>query len=396
MALEQTWRWFGPNDPITLNEIKQTGATGIVSALHQIPTGDVWPVDEIKKRKNLIENDGLSWSVVESLPVHEDIKKRKKGFKKYIDTYIESLRNLGECGVDTICYNFMPVLDWTRTGLNILFDDGTITTNFELKVFAAFDLFILKRKDAEKDYTEDLIKNAEKYFKGLNEVQKNEIIHTILFGLPGSGETFTITQLKEFINEYKEIDEKSFRQNLFEFLKEIIPASQEAGIFMAIHPDDPPKKLLGLPRIVSNKNDIGQLLSSVDLINNGLTFCTGSLGAGKQNDLVDIAKNFSSKINFIHLRNVTKKGEGDFIEDNHLGGDVDMFNIMKLLVIEQKKRIEIKTANSRMPMRPDHGHLMLDDQHLRNFYPGYSLYGRMKGLAELRGLELGILNSINS
>lgn len=390
MALEQTWRWFGPQDPILLAEIKQTGAAGIVTALHHIPIGAAWPVGEILKRKKIIAAEGLAWSVAESVPVHEDIKKRKGNYRQYLENYEASIRNLGQCGIDIICYNFMPVLDWSRTDLNVEFKDGSITTQFEAKAFAAFDIFILQRPHAEKDYRQEQINNARQYFESLNESQREKLKHTVLLGLPGSLEAYTLDKLESALREYDEMGDDALRENLYGFIKQIIPVAEEAGVLMAIHPDDPPWPLLGLPRVVSNKQDIEQILSVIASPSNGITFCTGSLGAGFENNLIEMAENFAQRVNFIHLRNVTRNKDGDFIEDNHLDGDVDMYGVMKALLIEQKRRVDTGRKDSRMPMRPDHGHLMLPDQNRQGIYPGYSLFGRMRGLAELRGLELGI------
>jgi mannonate dehydratase len=393
-GFEETWRWFGPNDPITLNEIKQTGATGIVTALHQVPVGDVWTVEDITKRKQLIEADGLTWSVVESVPVHENIKKRKGNCEELIANYKQSILNLGACGIKTVCYNFMPVLDWSRTDLNVQFRDGSITTKFEIKAFAAFDLFILKRKGAEKSYTREQIIESEEFYKSLNNNDIKRLTDTVLLGLPGSFETYTLDEFKTVLSEYDDIDESALQQNLFHFLKEVIPAAEQAGVFMTIHPDDPPLSLLGLPRIVGSIRNIKQLLETVDSPNNGLTLCTGSLGAGYKNDLVAITESFVDKINFVHLRNVNRNSNGDFLEENHLEGEIDIYGVMKALLIEQKKRTDEGRNNMRMPMRPDHGHLMLYDQKREGMYPGYSLIGRMKGLAELRGMEVGIKRSL--
>ncbi|MGH7600025.1 MAG: mannonate dehydratase [bacterium] len=393
MPFEQTWRWFGPQDPILLAEIKQTGATGIVTALHHIPSGARWPVDEILKRKKIIEANGLKWSVAESVPVHEDIKKRNGHYRQYIENYQTSIRNLGQCGVDTVCYNFMPVLDWSRTDLNVEFKDSSITTKFEAKAFAAFDIFILKRPNAEKDYRQEQIKNAGQYFAGLTESQKEKLQQTVLLGLPGSLAAYTLEEFRSALSEYNEIGATELRENLYAFIQAIIPVAEECGVSMAIHPDDPPRPLLGLPRVVCNKKDIEQVLSVSDSPANGITFCTGSLGAGFENNLVDMAESFAPRINFIHLRNVSRNADGDFIEDNHLDGDVDMYGVMKALLVEQQRRVEAGRKDTRLPMRPDHGHLMLPDRHRQGIYPGYSLFGRMRGLAELRGLELGIRRS---
>jgi mannonate dehydratase len=394
-GFEQTWRWFGPNDPITLKEIKQTGATGIVTALHQIPVGDIWTLNEIIKRKSLIDSSGLTWSVVESVPVHENIKKRKGNFEELIENYKQSIINLGDCDIHTICYNFMPVLDWSRTDLNVEFKDGSITTKFEFKALAAFDLFILKRTNAEMDYSKEQISEASEFFEKLDGSQKEKLTNTILLGLPGSLEAYTLDEFKMALSEYNNIDETVLQQNLFMFLKEVIPAAEKAGVFMTIHPDDPPFSLLGLPRVVGSKEQIKQLLDAVDSPYNGLTLCTGSLGAGFNNDLIDITESFISRINFVHLRNVVRNSNGDFLEDNHLEGDTDIYTVMKYLLLEQKKRTDEGRKNKQMPLRPDHGHLMLSDQNRKDFYPGYSLVGRMKGLAELRGLEVGIRRSLN-
>jgi mannonate dehydratase len=394
MALEQTWRWFGPKDPISLKEIKQTGVSGIVTALHHIPTGEIWPVDEIIKRKEIIEAEGFKWSVAESIPVHEDIKKRTGKYKLYIENYKQSIRNLGKCGVDIVCYNFMPVLDWSRTDLKVIFRDGSITTKFEANVMAAFDIYILKRPEAEKNYSKEQISNAEKYFKYLNEVQKEKLIETVLLGFPGSGEAYTLKGLKSAISKYNEIGDKDLRVNLYQFIKEVTPTAEESGVLLGIHPDDPPWSLFGLPRIVSNKEDIEQILKTSDSHFNGITLCTGSFGASSQNDLVDMANSFAKRINFIHLRNVTRDKDHNFTEEYHLDGDVDMYGVMKALVLEQKRRIDQGRKDFRMPFRPDHGNLMIPDMDRKNVYPGYSLFGRMRGLAELRGLELGIRKSL--
>jgi mannonate dehydratase len=393
-TLEPTWRWFGPNDPIKLEYIKQTGAAGIVNSLHQIPPGKVWTTDEIIKRKQFIESKGLRWSVVESIPVHDDIKKRDGNYKVHLEKYKESIRNIGKCGIDVVCYNFMPVIDWARTDFYFKFRDGSLTSKFELKVFAAFDIFVLKRLNSKEIYKEKVIEEAEEYFNALNKEQKEKLTEAILLPFPGTEDSLTIERFKSSLEEYKDIDDYALRENLYHFIKEVIPVAEESEVFLGIHPDDPPIHLLGLSRIVSNKNDIKNLLEAYDSPNNGLTLCTGALGAGYNNDIVDIAKSFSSRINFIHLRNVKRKENGDFEEDNHLEGDIDLFGVMKALVQEQQKRIRDGRGNTRMPFRPDHGHLMFDDIGTQKYYPGYSLSGRMKGLAEMRGLELGVRRSL--
>ncbi len=394
MALEETWRWFGPQDPISLKEIRQTGARGVVTALHHIPVGEVWSVDEITRRQALIESEGMRWSVVESLPVHEDIKKRSGNYQRYVDNYRESLRNLGRCGIDIVCYNFMPVLDWSRTDHHVEYKDESITAKFESHVFAAFDLFVLQRRHAERDYTDEQLAKARHYYKGLTEEQKDRLTRTVLLGFPGSLEAYTLQGLRDAIGGYGEIGDGELRLNLYAFIKDIIPTGEEAGIFMAIHPDDPPWSLLGLPRVVCNEADVEGLLGVSDSSSNGITLCTGSFGAGFANELVHLASRFARRVNFIHLRNVSRNSEGDFLEEDHLGGDIDMYGVMKALVLEQKRREEEGSKNRRMPFRPDHGHLMLPDMPRQGIYPGYSLFGRMRGLAELRGLELGIRRSL--
>jgi mannonate dehydratase len=394
VGFEQSWRWFGPNDPVSLKEIKQTGATGIVSALHHITTGEIWSVEEILKRKKIIESEGFRWTVVESVPVHENIKKKKDNYKQLIENYKQTIKNLGECGIDTVCYNFMPVLDWSRTDLKVEFRDGSITTKFEAKAFAAFDLFILNRENADKNYSKEQIKKAKEYFGSLNEDQKKKLKDTVLLGLPGSLEAYTLDEFKLALSEYDNIDEKTLRNNLRYFIKEIIPTAEEAGVFMVIHADDPPWSLLGLPRVVSTKQDVDLLLNAVDSPNNGLTLCTGSFGASINNNLCDMAESFADRINFVHLRNVSRNSHGDFLEDNHLEGDIDIYEVMKILLTEQKRRLNEGRPDNRLPMRPDHGHLMIPDQNKQGIYPGYSLFGRLRALSELRGMEAGISRSL--
>ncbi|HUI29401.1 MAG TPA: mannonate dehydratase [Candidatus Acidoferrales bacterium] len=392
MPFEQTWRWFGPNDPISLEEVRQTGATGIVTSLHQIPTGETWSIEKILERKNLIEKAGLRWSVTESIPVHEDIKKRIGNYRKYIDNYKETIRNLGQCGIGVVCYNFMPVLDWLRTDLRVVFKDGSITTKFERRVLAAFDIFMLKRKDSEKDYRNQEIKEAEKYFRAMTSEQRDTLHRTILLGFPGSLDAYTLDGFRSELAKYEKIDAGELRENLYFFIKEIIASAEESDVLLGIHPDDPPFQFFGLPRVVSSKQDFEQILSVSDSQSNGITYCPGSLAASTGNNIVEMAEAFASRINFIHLRNVKRDGTGGFIEDNHLDGDVDMYRVMKPLVLEQERRAE-KGLKS-LPMRPDHGHLMIPDMNRKGIYPGYSLFGRMRGLSELRGLELGIRRSL--
>lgn len=394
MSFEQIWRWFGPKDPFSLKEIKQTGATGIVTALHQIPIGEVWPVDEIMKRKQVVEADGLIWSVTESVPVHEDIKKRSGNHRKHIENYKETLRNLAKCGIDIVCYNFMPVFDWLRTDLEVVFADGSITTKFESRVVAAFDMFILKRPGAEKDYSNEQLAEAEGYYRSMSDKQKDNLLRTILLGLPGSLEAYTLDAFRNALSKYDGIGDKELREHLYEFIRDITPAAEEAGVLLGIHPDDPPFPLFGLPRVVSTKKDFEQILAAADSQSNGLTFCPGSLAASADNDVVDMSETFARRVNYIHLRNVKRDGKGGFVEDYQLDGDVDMYGVMRPLVAEQDRRAALGLKSARIPMRPDHGHLMLPDMNREGIYPGYSLFGRMRGLAELRGLELGIRRSM--
>ncbi len=392
--IEQTWRWYGPNDRISLNDIKQTGATGIVTALHHIPNGEVWSIEEIKKRKTTIEAVGLRWSVVESVPVHEDIKKQSGDWKKYIENYQETIKNLGECGIETVCYNFMPVLDWSRTNLDHTSNDGSLALIYEQKVFAAFDIFILKRTDAEKDYSNKIIKEAEKYFDELDRTGKEKLTNTVIKGLPGAEESYTLDQFQEVLDAYKDIDDKKLREHLQDFLKAIIPVAEEASVRMAIHPDDPPWGLLGLPRVVSTLDDAKNIVNTIDSFSNGITLCTGSWGAGYFNDLSVMAKELSHRINFAHLRNVKRDTDYNFSEDYLFDGDVDIYQVLKTLVLEEENRKKLGRGDFSIPVRPDHGNQMMGDIGKDN-NPGYSLYGRMKGLAEIRGLELGIRRSLN-
>lgn len=391
--IEQTWRWYGPNDRITLQDIKQTGATGIVTALHYIKNGEIWSVDEILKRKKEVEDAGLVWSVVESLPVHEDIKKQSGNWELYIENYKTSIHHLGKCGIQTICYNFMPVLDWSRTNLSSAFNDGSLALTYEQKAFAAFDIHILKRPDAKKDYTEKIIKEASQFFSELSPKEIKDLSNTVIKGLPGAEESYTLEQFQAVLDSYNGINEEKLQKHLIEFLTEIIPVAEKNEVRMAIHPDDPPWSLLGLPRVVSTIGDVKTILESVDSISNGITFCTGSWGAGHFNDLSEMAQKLSYRINFAHLRNVKRDLDFNFNEDYLFDGDIDIYEVLKAIIQEEERRKKAGRKDFSIPIRPDHGNQMLGDLGKDN-NPGYSLYGRMKGLAEIRGLELGIRRSL--
>lgn len=385
--MKQTWRWFGPADPVSLQDVRQTGATGVVTALHHVPHGAVWTKDEVLKRKAEVERMGLEWSVVESITVHESIKTRTGDYQEYIEKYKESIRNVAACGIPVITYNFMPVNDWTRTQLDYRMPDGSLALYFNWVDIAVFDMFLLKRKNAESSYPPDIAKQAEQRFQQYDEKALEHLSGVVMFGIPGE-KKMTIPDMREKLKVYDDIDHEALRDNLCYFLSEISPVAEEAGVQLAIHPDDPPYDILGLPRVVSVQKDFEYLLQKVPNKANGVCFCTGSLGASPVNDLPAMVRKIWSRIHFIHLRNVTKDREGNFFEADHLGGDVDMYAVVKeLLALQQQEQRSI-------PFRPDHGHQMLDDLK-KTTNPGYSAIGRLRGLAELRGLEEGILRSVN-
>lgn len=401
MGMEQTWRWYGPSDPVTLADIRQAGATGIVTALHEVPIGEVWTEEAIVERKRHIEWDdtkspgrprGLKWSVIESIPVHEDIKQGKPTRTRWIENYKQSIRNAGKAGIPVVTYNWMPVVDWTRTNLEMKLEDGARALQFSMNEYMAFDLFILHRKDAEKEYTDEQIRAAKQTFESMSSEQQYVLQNNIIAGLPGGQEGYSLEDFRKRLEEYNEITPEIYRENLVYFLKQIVPVAIESGVRLAIHPDDPPVSLFGLPRVVSTESDLQHIVSVVDSIYNGLCICTGSLGVRPDNDLPGIVERMGEKINFLHLRSTQRHIDGSFHEASHLRGDVDMYNVIVAVLKEQKKRHAANRLDENIPMRADHGHTILDDLNKKT-NPGYSAIGLLRGMAELRGLELGIEKS---
>ncbi|SFC13025.1 mannonate dehydratase [Pragia fontium] len=387
--MEQTWRWYGPNDPVSLDDIRQAGATGVVTALHHIPNGEVWSVDEIEKRKKVIEAKGLVWSVVESIPVHEEIKTQTGNYKQHIANYQQSIRNLATCGIDTVCYNFMPVLDWTRTDLEYELPDGSKALRFDQIAFAAFELHMLKRPGAEADYTSEEVTQAKAYYDAMSQADIDKLVGNIIAGLPGAEEGYTLEQFRKHLATYDGIDKAKLREHMAYFLQQVVPVAEACGLRLAVHPDDPPRPILGLPRIVSTIEDMQWLKETVDSIYNGFTMCTGSYGVRADNDLVRMIETFGDRIHFTHLRSTCREDNPKtFHEGAHLEGDVDMYSVVKAILTEESRRQKAGDMR-KIPMRPDHGHQMLDDLKKKT-NPGYSAIGRLKGLAEVRGVELAL------
>jgi len=391
--LEQTFRWYGPSDPVTLRTISQAGATGVVTALHHIPAGEVWSVEEIGKRKHIVEAAGLRWSVVESVNVPESIKTASAARQQYAEKYIETLRNLAKCGINIVCYNFMPVLDWTRTDIDYRLSNGASALRFHAPALAAFDLFILEREGAYNEFSQQQQTEAKTYLDSITDDEKQRLIHNVMAGLPGTKEVLTIDQFKGHLEKYSEIDAVQLKKNLAWFLQTVVPEAEKVGVKLCIHPDDPPFPIFGLPRVISKEEDLMGVINACPSPSNGLTFCTGSLGARGDNDLPGMIERLGKHIHFLHLRNVKCDPDGGFYEDNHLEGSSDMYAIMKSVIREQKRRADGDRDDVAIPMRPDHGHKLLDDFNYDTF-PGYSAIGRLKGLAELRGLEMGIKKTL--
>ncbi|MGB1555182.1 MAG: mannonate dehydratase [Flavobacteriaceae bacterium] len=389
----ESFRWYGPNDPVSLQNIRQAGAVNIVSALHHLPNGAVWEIKEIKAHQKLIEAAGLTWGVVESVPIHEDIKQRTGAFEHYINNYKQTLKNLASCGIHTVCYNFMPVLDWTRTHLYKPLEDGSTALSFEIAALRAFDLFILKRKGAEREYQRAEIESAQNYFNTLDDSAIQTLTKSIIAGLPGAEEGYTLDQFNQRIQAYKHLSKDDLHQHLILFLKELVPTLESVELRMCIHPDDPPHSLFGIPRVVSTAEDLSILFDAVPSLHNGLTFCTGSFGVRADNDLVAMFAKHASRIHFLHFRSTQRDGKGNFYEANHLEGDVDMYAMVKAALSEEARRKKQGRADWALPMRPDHGHQMLDDLN-KITNPGYSAIGRLRGLAELRGLAFAISRTL--
>ncbi len=383
--MQETWRWFGPEDTVSLDNIVQAGASGVVTALHHIATGELWPAADIAARKTEIEASGLEWSVVESIPVHNDIKTRSGDYRRHIENYKQSLRHVGAAGIEVVCYNFMPVVDWTRTNLLYRLPNASHALRFEMTDFAAYDVFILRREQAEADYDPELLARASARFEGMDEAERELLEKNIIAGLPGGEGSYRRDEIRAAIAEFIALGTEGLRRNLFEFLKEVVPAAQEAAVRLCIHPDDPPFTLFGLPRVVSTAEDVRSLLDAVPSLNNGLTLCAGSFGARGDNDLVAMVREFGERIHFVHLRNVKREPDGSFFEAEHLDGDNDMVGLISALLDEEQRRAEAGRSD-RIPMRPDHGHLLGDEIGKEGVNPGYSYGGRLKGLAELRGV----------
>lgn len=397
LSLLQSWRWYGPSDIVSLDDIEQTGATGIVNALHSVPIGEIWKVKDIQKRKTLIEWNSekekprnLKWAVVESLNVHESIRQGREDRDELIKKYIQSLRNLSECGIKIVCYNFMPLLDWTRTDLKYEVKDGSLALRFDAVALAAFDLFILEREDANEGYSNPQKESARVFFESLNLEERQALTNNVLQGVPGTSEVFSITKFKSLLKEYEDIDRKALKENLAYFLQKVVPEAEETGIKLCCHPDDPPFPLFGVPRIVSTEEDLEFLVNCAKSPSNGITYCTGSLGPNSKNDLPGIIKRLGNSIHFVHLRNIQRQEISSFYEADHLTGSVDMYEVMEALVKESKRRKSLGREDYAIPYRPDHGHQMMDDLKKNIPFHGYSAIGRMRGLAELRGLEIGI------
>jgi len=384
--MQETWRWFGPDDTVSLEQIVQAGASGVVTALDHIPTGEAWPREDIAERNALLRSHGLEWSVVESVPVHQDIKLRKGDYQRLIENYRTSLKNLGAEGVTRVCYNFMPVVDWTRTNLDFELDNASSALRFEMTDFVAYDAYILEREGAEKDYSIDLLAQAKSRLQAMSTAQKEDLEINIIAGLPGGEGSWDREGIRAAIKQFTDLGTEGLRANLIAFLRDIIPAAEEAGVVLAIHPDDPPFSLFGLPRVVSTADDARYLTTEVDSAHNGLTMCAGSYGARSDNDLVAMVKEFGSRIQFVHLRNIKREADGSFYESEHLSGDNDIVGLVGALLSQERERADNGVAYSQIPMRPDHGHAMGDEKNDPNVRPGYSYAGRMKGLAELRGV----------